>query len=68
MGTVKIMFASLGAYWSPWAQEANRLRSVASFSRRRSRSAGSRRRFAHTSDAASLAACVNVCCHTCFPH
>jgi len=36
--------------------------SMASFSRRRSRPAGSRRRFAHTSDAASLAACVNVCC------
>jgi hypothetical protein len=35
--------------------------SMASFSRRRSRSAGSRRRFAYTSDAASLAACLNVC-------
>jgi hypothetical protein len=35
--------------------------SMTSFSRRRSRSAGSRRRFAHTSDAASLAACLNVC-------
>ena len=38
--------------------------SRASFSSRRSRSAGSRRRFAHTSDAASLAAYLNLCLPT----
>jgi hypothetical protein len=57
--------AAMVAFRSPSAVNT----SMASFSRRRSRSAGSRRRFAHTSDAASLAACLNVClpAHTCFP-